>query len=142
MYFVIGITPIVGNLITIIEILKFKFYKHSQYFYEFSIGVSEFLLGFFIIYYHVQHIRFIFSRFHTDQILTLNFERRNSKLSVLEIITFVNRSMLVETISFPGYTCIHVSSLTLAFSAYDRYKSIAHPFLYKRANNLKKSCIL
>ena len=139
MYFVIGITSIVGNLITIIVILKFKLYKHSQYIYKLSIGVSDFLLGFFIIYYLFQHIRFIFLRFHTDQLLNLNFERTIYNNVFTEYTYFSNSSILLKIFSFPSYSCIHVSSLTLPFSAYDRYKSIAYPFLYKRTNNVKKA---
>ena len=142
MYFVVGATSIIGNLITIIIILKFKLYKHSQYIYKFSIGVSDFLLGFVIIYYLVQHVCFIFLRFHTDQLLTLNFERTILKDVFSEYIYFSNSSNLLKIILFPGYTCIHVSSLTLAFSAYDRYKSIAYPFLYKRTNNVKIQCTI
>ena len=139
MYFVVGATSIIGNLITNIVIIKFKLYKHSQYVYKFSIGVSDFLLGFVIIYHLVQHVCFIFFRFHTDQLLTLNFERTILKDVFSEYIYFSNSSNLLKIILFPGYTCIHVSSLTLAFSAYDRYKSIAYPFLYKRSNNVKNA---
>ena len=135
----IGVTSIVGNLITVIVILKFRIYKHSQYIYKFSIGVSDFLLGFVILYYLVQHTCFIFLRFHTDQLLTSNFVRTSYKDFFSENIDFSNSSILLKIILFPGYTCIHVSSLTLAFSAYDRYKSIADPFLYKKTNNVKRA---
>ena len=139
MYFVIGVTSIVGNLITVTVILKFKLYKHSQYIYKFCIGVSDFLLGFVIMYYLFQDIFLIFLRFNTDKLLTTNFLRKNSNDSFTEVIEFYNSSMLVKIILFPGFSCIHVSSLTLVLSAYDRYKSIAHPFLYKRSNNVKKA---
>ena len=138
-YFVIGATSIAGNLIKIIVILKFKLYTHNQYIYKFSIGVSDFLLGFVIMYYLIQHICFIFLRFQTDQLLTSNFERTNYNSSFLENVVFLNSSNLKKIISLPGYTCIHVSSLNLALFAYDRYKSIANPILYKRIKNVKKA---
>ena len=92
------------------------------------------------MYYLIQHICFIFLRFQTDQLLTSNFERTNiNSWFTEENIVFLNSSNLKKIISLPGYTCIHVSSLNLALSAYDRYKSIANPILYKRTNNVKKT---
>ena len=56
-YLVIGVISIIGNLITLIIVLKFKLYKHSQYIYKSSIAVSDALQGFMMIYYLIEHVR-------------------------------------------------------------------------------------
>ena len=77
--------------------------------------------------------------FRRNQLLNVYLERKvyHSHIKGKIVFSLSNYKFLLDR--FATSACFHVSILTLLFSAYDRYNSIAHPLLYKSTNNVKKA---
>ena len=141
-YMLVGLTSIFGNMITLVVAFKFKLYTHVQYIYKFSIAASDALWGFMLIYYLIEHYRLNFLDLRKNDLLNFYMERNFFISDRVETNVFSLSNYILLLDNFFTSSCFHVSILTLLLSAYDRYKSLAYPFLYRRTKSVKKAVYL
>ena len=153
LYSMVGTVSVIGNFIVLFVVYKSKQLRHSQYVYNCSIAVSDFIWGLTIsIYFLIFFVNFL--NFNPIYLKQMNDTLKDEKIKEKNNVTtfkyqlghvylsgdfldyYLYKSFLVILLYITPIT-LFVSFISLLFASIDRYVALTFPFKYKQLNSIK-----